>query len=261
MTAPLLVVLAAVIAVMAAVVVDIFLRARQSRLLQSSALEALASELGTSVLQGTGVEDRKEMPSGPGHRIEWTREGVWHCISATHDSVMIRARSRRGSLSRLSVYRTESGLRELPEDKNPLERKGAVCCEVEEEALLFLNPRVCRNLELITRLGYTKGVVFKTESDMAVLNTGSALSEQGRLRFFMHLALPVLARALDVCSHLGVEWLERQSGEEGECQICGCRLDGVIVRCVKCGTPHHEDCWKYTGVCSTYACGGKETRP
>jgi hypothetical protein len=42
----------------------------------------------------------------------------------------------------------------------------------------------------------------------------------------------------------------------GTCQICGAALGGVLVRCSRCSTPHHADCWEYTGVCSTYGCGG-----
>ncbi|HVE38895.1 MAG TPA: RING finger protein [Planctomycetota bacterium] len=43
----------------------------------------------------------------------------------------------------------------------------------------------------------------------------------------------------------------------GECQICGAELEGALVRCSRCSTPHHADCWEYTGACSTYGCGEK----
>ena len=42
------------------------------------------------------------------------------------------------------------------------------------------------------------------------------------------------------------------------CQICGCeRNTAEAVKCVKCRTHHHEDCFKYNGQCSTYGCGSK----
>jgi hypothetical protein len=45
------------------------------------------------------------------------------------------------------------------------------------------------------------------------------------------------------------------SAAEGECQVCGVTLgQGTVVRCRRCATPHHEDCWAYTGECSTFAC-------
>jgi hypothetical protein len=45
------------------------------------------------------------------------------------------------------------------------------------------------------------------------------------------------------------------SEREGECQVCGGTLaQGAVVRCRRCATPHHEECWTYTGECSTFAC-------
>jgi len=43
--------------------------------------------------------------------------------------------------------------------------------------------------------------------------------------------------------------------EEKICQICGEQITKEIVYCRSCKTPHHLDCWKYYGACSTYACG------
>ena len=49
--------------------------------------------------------------------------------------------------------------------------------------------------------------------------------------------------------------VSRFSAAEGECQVCGVTLgQGTVVRCRRCATPHHEDCWAYTGECSTFAC-------
>jgi len=39
------------------------------------------------------------------------------------------------------------------------------------------------------------------------------------------------------------------------CQICGDEIHSDIVYCRGCRTPHHEDCWRYYGACSTYGCG------
>ena len=49
-----------------------------------------------------------------------------------------------------------------------------------------------------------------------------------------------------------------KSAENPLCMVCGDEIDGRIVYCRTCETPHHYDCWKYTGHCSTYGCG--ETR-
>jgi hypothetical protein len=49
--------------------------------------------------------------------------------------------------------------------------------------------------------------------------------------------------------------------EETFCQICGVTLaQGKVVRCVKCVTPHHLDCWEFNGRCSIFACGESSFR-
>jgi hypothetical protein len=42
--------------------------------------------------------------------------------------------------------------------------------------------------------------------------------------------------------------------EEAVCQICGEAIGAEAVLCRRCRTPHHEECWKYYGACSTYGC-------
>ena len=40
------------------------------------------------------------------------------------------------------------------------------------------------------------------------------------------------------------------------CPICGTPLsEGQVVSCVKCTTPHHDECWEFNGRCSMFACG------
>lgn len=41
----------------------------------------------------------------------------------------------------------------------------------------------------------------------------------------------------------------------GSCQVCGQGLLSDVVSCLTCATPHHADCFDYTGRCSTYGCG------
>lgn len=42
---------------------------------------------------------------------------------------------------------------------------------------------------------------------------------------------------------------------ESKCQVCDSGLgQGSVVYCVRCATPHHDECWTYAGQCSTFAC-------
>lgn len=40
----------------------------------------------------------------------------------------------------------------------------------------------------------------------------------------------------------------------GACQVCGDKMESRVIFCQKCRTPHHEECWSYVGMCSTYGC-------
>ena len=43
------------------------------------------------------------------------------------------------------------------------------------------------------------------------------------------------------------------------CQICGGPIDEAEeVRCARCDTPHHRDCWQWCGGCSIYGCGSQD---
>ncbi len=42
--------------------------------------------------------------------------------------------------------------------------------------------------------------------------------------------------------------------QKGRCPVCGSEMRDRPVACLRCRTPHHEECWRYTGECSTFAC-------
>ncbi len=45
------------------------------------------------------------------------------------------------------------------------------------------------------------------------------------------------------------------SGHGGsKCQYCGCQIEGPVVFCSTCDTPHHKECFMDNGRCTTYAC-------
>ena len=46
--------------------------------------------------------------------------------------------------------------------------------------------------------------------------------------------------------------------EELQCPICSSDIEGQMVVCVRCKTPHCVDCWLYNTKCGMYACN--ETR-
>jgi hypothetical protein len=46
--------------------------------------------------------------------------------------------------------------------------------------------------------------------------------------------------------------------DAGLCPVCAASLDAEAVRCVRCESPHHRECWDYVGSCATFGCGGDQ---
>lgn len=67
-----------------------------------------------------------------------------------------------------------------------------------------------------------------------------------------------LADQFNLAAAEGVEFVANQQPqllEDARCGVCGENLACEIVICRRCHTPHHADCWQFTGRCSTYGCG------
>jgi hypothetical protein len=103
------------------------------------------------------------------------------------------------------------------------------------------------------------------------LNIGGStlrVTKQGQLTSAQDLTQYVilfesLFNALLYTRTVGIEFLPTTiptARPDSHCQVCGEGLQGNIVYCASCGTPHHLDCWQYVGHCSVYACGQQRYR-
>ena len=50
------------------------------------------------------------------------------------------------------------------------------------------------------------------------------------------------------------QFVGRNAGKGGTCQVCECALEDGLTACPDCATVHHDECWTWAGGCSTYAC-------
>jgi hypothetical protein len=57
--------------------------------------------------------------------------------------------------------------------------------------------------------------------------------------------------------HTGIEYGESAELMDGHCPICTTTLEEPLIRCPRCGAPHHRECWEYFGRCAVYACEPK----
>ena len=104
-----------------------------------------------------------------------------------------------------------------------------------------------------------------SRSDVQVLIEGQKFTVQARrvirdggvLERFTALALEVYDQALAGRS-AGIEVVAHRldaAAGGAHCPVCGESIAGDLVYCRSCSTPHHRECWRYVGGCSTFACG------
>lgn len=78
-------------------------------------------------------------------------------------------------------------------------------------------------------------------------------------RQFVELAVEAARPELGpeaVAANIGdIEWIEDVEPESPTCQVCATALEDSVVRCRRCRTPHHAECWEYSGICATFSCG------
>ncbi len=77
---------------------------------------------------------------------------------------------------------------------------------------------------------------------------------------FVRFALDVFDQLMLTLSK-GIEFKDDgvlSAVEVVQCPVCSNDVEGQMVICVRCKTPHCLDCWQYNGSCGMFACG--ETR-
>ena len=125
----------------------------------------------------------------------------------------------------------------------------------QEFARSILTPDV---VFIIRELGKSGSVVFTlTPSKVEIRTASSFVSNHAKLLDYA-IRIGELLTQTDAPADITFEKGEVQATA---CQICGSEFKGSLVKCVKCATLHHADCWKFFGQCSTYACGSTNSRP
>jgi sarcosine oxidase delta subunit len=92
------------------------------------------------------------------------------------------------------------------------------------------------------------------------IEKNSALTREDDVDEFTRLSLELFDQAMLTRSE-GIEFLregEARVLDDPVCPVCGEKIVTDMVFCRRCLTPHHAECWRYIGSCSTFAC--QETR-
>lgn len=122
---------------------------------------------------------------------------------------------------------------------------------------MFSDGRRVQAMESVLRIEDLPGAAIHLTRESLTVRTTGYLRQESELWALARTALDVAQFILELTPPLDVTWGE-PSNVGGQCPICGSPLVDRVVRCARCQTPHHGECWKYNGRCSLFACG--ETR-
>jgi hypothetical protein len=150
------------------------------------------------------------------------------------------------------------GLQEIETGSERFDRKYVVHGDEAEDVRAFLSNGVQWQIE---RLHYLLGAAdLRVMADRGRLNVRKEgpLRSFDELQDFTDLSLDLYDQAM-LTRAVGIEFLDEDSAQlvsQAICQVCGEDIGDDMVVCRRCKTPHHLDCWQYSGGCSVYGCRG-----
>lgn len=94
------------------------------------------------------------------------------------------------------------------------------------------------------------GLVLKVERIL--------VDEPVALERFVELAILILTEARGAGESAGIVIAAVETKIGSDCPVCGHPVSNE-KSCPQCRTPHHEDCWKYSGGCAIFGCAARRT--
>ncbi|HZE97911.1 MAG TPA: RING finger protein [Planctomycetota bacterium] len=123
---------------------------------------------------------------------------------------------------------------------------------------LFLPARRSDVTMTVRRMNRFFGFSLKLENGMLDIRVRECLKGVDDLRALVRTASELISYLKTTPPEQGIVMGEVRESLSGRCPICATTLSEPVVRCERCRSPHHRDCWVYLGRCATYGC---EPRP
>lgn len=220
-----------------------------------AAFEALAQRYGGATVDGTprmllrrrGWEGRLELVGGfhPHAEVSFAIEGVIDGV--------VQVRPETAATEMLRNF----GVRDLSVGDSAFDSAFRIAASKEGLARAHLTaPR----RELLLDLNRRMPASYRVAPSAQVLRVEGMRYDINELDTLVATALQLFDQ-LQLGDREAIEVMETSIRrlDESLCGVCGSGLaQGRVVRCAKCRTPHHEDCWSFNGRCATYACGESE---
>ena len=122
---------------------------------------------------------------------------------------------------------------------------------------IFSEDRRDQVIGSVERIGRLDVPTIEITRDTLVVRVNGLLQREEDLHDLAMTATDFVGYLMRLGPDEGIAWVAGGEADPGICPVCAVPMESTVVRCDKCGTPHHEECWTYVGQCSTYACKGK----
>lgn len=120
---------------------------------------------------------------------------------------------------------------------------------------IFSEDRIDQVVSSVERLAPFATPAIEITFDTLVVRVGGHQHREEDLDALVQTAVDFVGYVLHLAPEEGIAWVS--DGKAGLCPVCAAVMTEQVVRCDRCQTPHHAECWTYVGQCSTYACKGK----
>jgi hypothetical protein len=84
------------------------------------------------------------------------------------------------------------------------------------------------------------------------------VDDPAALERFVEMAILVLTEARGAGESAGIVVAAVEIKAGSECPVCGHAVTSDKRECPQCRTPHHGDCWTYSGGCAIFGCAGRK---
>ena len=166
---------------------------------------------------------------------------------------------------RLEAYprSADTSLLSLPIDLPPVLLAGddfasawTILASDEAQARVLLSQQVRFHLQQLRRTPEWSDVSLSIRTGWLVLRRKWTSTRPSDLETFVELALGLVDQ-IQLTRTVGIDFVEEGQVkviDDARCLVCGEGLVIDLVYCRRCKTPHHRECWDYSGGCSTYGC-------
>jgi len=124
------------------------------------------------------------------------------------------------------------------------------------EALQILSETVKWHIEQLRQYLPNRAIEVRVHRGRLLVRKHAWFKEYDQVDHFVSLALGLYDQMI-LTRSVGIEFVDNdqlQPIESVRCQVCGEEIVTDMVFCRRCKTPHHRECWDYTGICSVYGC-------